>query len=405
MVMEPRSLLLRRIVILARWRRLILANTLLVAASAVVISLLLPKSYRSTASVFPPQEEAFSTGTLSSIVAASTFGQGRANLPIWATPSDIYAAILKSRSVGEEIIRRRDLMRIYKAKTIDDALITLRSNAKTKVGREGVVSISVVDKDPARAAKMANDFIEILDVRSRERRSSGAGAVRAFLETRVAVCRDSLARAEEILQRVQEETGILVPDQQARALVESAVQLELGRRVREVELGILRAQVGPEDPNRARLAREIDLFEGQLRDLDRGGRADTAAFRVPLSQFPARSAAFARALRDMKIQEALYGVLMEQYEQYRIQELRDTPALQILDSAVPAEKRFRPIRWLICSIATILAFLFSCGLALVLDHLESIRRERPMQWESLRGVGRALHPKRWFDSGSDPTFP
>ncbi len=398
-------LLLRRLVTLARWRRLILANTAIVSVAAVVVSLLLPKWYRSTASVFPPQEESFSLGTLSSLVAATTFGMGKTNLPLWATPSDVYAAILKSRSVREEIIRRHDLLREYKVETVDEALAVLKSRAKVRVGGEGIVSITVIDKNPEKAARLANDFIDLLDVRSRERRRSGAGAVRAFLETRVAACRDSLGRAERSLQRIQEETGILAPEEQARSLVESAVQIELGRKMREVELGILRAQVGPEDPTRSRLAREIALLETQLRDLESGGRADTAAFRIPLSQFPGRSVAYARALRDVKIQEGLYEILNEQYEQYRITELRDTPALQVLDAAVPAQKRFRPIRWLICTIAAVLALALSCGAALVLDAVARLRRDRPDQWRSLAAAGSHLHPKRWFSSGDDLPSP
>ena len=326
-------------------------------------------------------------------------------MPIWATPSDVYAAILKSRSVREEIIRKYDLVKEYKVENIDEALIVMKSRAKVRVGGEGIVSVTMIDKDAERAAKIANDFITLLDERARDRRRTGAAAVRVFLETRVADCRDSLGNAERAFQRVQETTGILVPEDQARALVESAVQIELGRRMREVELGILRAQVGPADPDRARLTREIGLLETQLGQIEMGGRSDSTAFRVPLAQFPARSAAYARALRDVKIQEALYELLTEQYEQYRILELRDTPTLQVLDTAVPAEKRYRPIRWLICVIATAVAFLLASAIALALDGIERMRRLNPDDYRALGAIGRHLHPKRWFAAGDDLPSP
>lgn len=402
---DNQPIILDRLASLARWRRLIVLNTAVVAVAAVIVSLILPKWYRSTASVFPPQEETFSLGTLSSIVAATALGPGRSNLPIWATPSDVYAAILKSRSVREEIVRRYGLMEEYKVDTIDEALVTLRSRAKVRVGGEGIVSLTVVDKSAERAARMANDFIVLLDAKSKERRRTSAGAVREFLEGRVAACRDSLAMAERSLQRIQEETGIVVPEDQARALIESAVQIDLGRKMREVQLGMLRAQVGPDDPDRSRLSREIDLMESKLRDMDLGGTADTAAFRVPLSKIPARTVAYTRALREVKIQEAIYEFLTQQLEQYRVNELRDTPTLQVLDTAVPAEKRWRPIRWLICVIATFLAFVFSCLIAWSLDGLERLRRERPEAWASLVSSTRSLHPKRWFSQADDPPGP
>ncbi len=399
---EEQPILLNRLASLARWRRLIILNTAVVAIAAVIVSLLLPKWYRSTASVFPPQEETFSLGTLSSIVAATALGPGRSNLPIWATPSDVYAAILKSRSVREEIIRRYGLMELYEVDTVDEALLTLRSRAKVRVGGEGIVSITVVDKSADRAAAMANDFVALLDAKSKERRRTSAGAVREFLERRVADCRDSLEMAESQLQSIQEETGILVPEDQARALIESAVQIDLGRKMREVQLGMLRAQVGPDDPDRAKLSREIDLMESKLRDMDRGARSDTASFRVPLSKLPERTVAYTRALREVKIQEAIYEFLTQQLEQYRVNELRDTPTLQVLDAAVPAEKRWRPIRWLICTIATLLAFGASCLLAWSLDGLERMRRDRPAEWASLAASARSLHPKRWFSPADDP---
>jgi tyrosine-protein kinase Etk/Wzc len=397
--------ILRRLVSLARWRRLILANTLLVAAGAVVVSLLLPKTFRATASVFPPEEDVLSARSLTTMMAAGGLAPTRQSLPLLATPSDIYAAILKSRSVREEIIRRYDLMSAFGVRTMDEALDMLRSMAKVKVGTEGIVSVTVVDEDPEKAARIANDFVSLLDVRARERRRASAGAVRVFLDTRVAECRDSLAAAEHALQRVQEETGILAPGDQVRSLVDAAVQLDLSRRVREVELGILRAQVGPDDPDRARLAREVGLYESQLRDIDKGKSADSAAYQVPLRELPARTADYARAMRQVKLQEALFEILNEQLEQYRILELRDTPSVQSLDKAVAAQKRWRPVRWLICAIATGLAFLFSCLLAWGLDGLERMRREQPERYRVLAAAGRALTPRNWFSSGPDLPAP
>jgi hypothetical protein len=168
------------------------------------------------------------------------------------------------------------------------------------------VTLGFVDRKADRAALIANDFISILDEKVRDRRRSGAGAVRDFLSRRLAETRDSLRAAEQTLQRIQEETGILIPEEQARSLVQSAVQIELARRMREIDLRILRAQVGAEDPERARLSREIGLMEAQLRQLERGGEGDSTSFRVPLAELPARSIVFGRAMRDLKVQEALF---------------------------------------------------------------------------------------------------
>ena len=86
----------------------------------------------------------------------------------------------------------------------------------------------------------------------------------------------------------------------------------------------------------------------------------------------------------VKVQEAVYEFLMEQYEQYRIQESRDTPTVQVLDRAVPAERKAKPIRWLICVCATVGAFALSLVLAALLEAGARLRREDPARHERLR---------------------
>jgi uncharacterized protein involved in exopolysaccharide biosynthesis len=107
----------------------------------------------------------------------------------------------------------------------------------------------------------------------------------------------------------------------------------------------------------------------------------------------------------MKIQEGLYELLVEQLEQYKIMEKRDTPTIQVLDAPEPPQKRWRPIRWLICSIATMLAFVFSSGLAFVLDDIERMRRIDPERWRTFAAVAAHLHPRRWFSTQSDLPAP
>ena len=106
-----------------------------------------------------------------------------------------------------------------------------------------------------------------------------------------------------------------------------------------------------------------------------------------------------------RIQETIFELLTEQHETYRVLEERDTPVLQVLDPAVAPEKRYRPVRWMICVIATLLAFLFACVLAWVLDGIDRMRRDDPEQWRTVQGMLHALHPVRWFSSGSDPPRP
>ena len=75
----------------------------------------------------------------------------------------------------------------------------------------------------------------------------------------------------------------------------------------------------------------------------------------------------ARLMRDVKIQETLYALLIEQLERSRIQEVRDTPTVQVVERAQPPEKRSRPRRTQITLVAALLGLIFAVTLSLFID--------------------------------------
>src|SRR5690606_32419763 len=139
---------------LLRWKRFIAINTLIVAAGSVVVALILPEWYRSTASIFPPEEETFNLGSLTSLVAISTLGIGRNAPPVFASPSDVYASILSSRTVREALIEQFDLSEVYETENLDRTLEALRHKVDVEVAADGIVYVTVEDKQPSRAAEM-----------------------------------------------------------------------------------------------------------------------------------------------------------------------------------------------------------------------------------------------------------
>lgn len=388
--------LLDQCLALLRWKRLILANTIIVAAVSVVVALLLPKWYRSTASVFPPEEDLLLPAASAGLASIAAVGIGRSNLPVLASPSDIFAAVLESRGVCEEVIRRHDLVRVYKEKDMDHALKTLTRHVQVKVGGEGVVRVKVLDREPSRAAAMANTFVELLDRVNREKRHVSARQARSFLEERLAQNRRDMSAAEETLRVLQERTGALAPEEQLKAIISAASELQVQLLLRETDLAVLRAQVGSENPDLRALEREVEALRRRLREVEVRPGGNPGPLSLPLDRYPGLTVSYLRAFREVKVQEALYELLTEQYERYRIQESRDTPTVQVLDAAVPATLKAKPIRWLICLTATSLALIGSLLLASALEAAARMRREDPERFSRLRrlaaefGLARAL---------------
>ena len=88
---------------------------------------------------------------------------------------------------------------------------------------------------------------------------------------------------------------------------------------------------------------------------------------------PGLALEYGRLMREVKVQETLYSLLTSQNEQAKIAEARDTPTVQVLDPAIPAEKKSKPSIRLNMLIAGVLALFLGIFLAFFLEYLERIR--------------------------------
>jgi len=403
---------------LLRWKKLILLNTLVVAAASVVVALLLPAWFLSTTTIFPPEEEELSLRGVSPMASTAELLGARTSLPVWATMSDVYAAVLRSRTVREEVIRRLGLVEVFEAPDLDRALRTFAKRVKVTVGPEGLVRVDALDRDPRRAAEMANLCIEVLDRVNREKRHQSVRQARTFLESRLEQNRMDLAAAEESLRYLQESTGILIPEEQLKVFLGASADVHVQLVLKEVALTVLQSQFGPDHPERLNLQREVNELRQKIRRLEvgeggatprretggggasgSGGRwiEGSSGLDLPLAQYPGVSMAWLRAAREIKVQEAIFDLLTAQYENYRIQETRDTPTIQVLDPAVPATYKARPIRWLICVSATAVALLLSILLAGALNGLAGLRERSPERYQVYRNIARELGVGRMLD--------
>ncbi len=154
------------IYLIARRWKLIIVNLLVICSAAAVISLLLPKWYTGTAVLLPPKErkEEFAgfRGALAKL-PIPTFRLGEKG-----SPSDVVIGILKSRSVADSMVNKFNLIKLYEATNREEAIRTLAENTTVKKTDEGLISVSVLDRSPVRAARMANAYVHFLDKINRE---------------------------------------------------------------------------------------------------------------------------------------------------------------------------------------------------------------------------------------------
>ncbi|MCH6558376.1 MAG: hypothetical protein IH803_09195 [Nitrospirae bacterium] len=363
------------------WKRRWLIGGLCVAAvlTAMVVSLQMPKIYESTATLLP-QFDSKQGGGLGALLAASgaqSFGISLPGMP--ATPTDIFVAMLKSRTMADDVIKQFNLFELYEAKTMQGARKALEGQTKIKVSKEKVIKITVESEDPQLAADIANFYVTKLDRLNRTLNVSKASQNRAFIEQRLDETRVNLVKAEETLKEFQVKNKTVAVEAQSQAMFTAAAQVQAQISANEVELQVMRSYLSPDNPELARVRSSIEELKKQLRLLEfgkngkgmlPGDRLHPAMITVPLLALD-----YGRLMRELKVQETLYGMLTSQYEQAKIAEARDTPTVQVLDPAIPAEMKSKPRIRLNMMIAGVLALFLSIFLAFFLEYLDRIRAQ------------------------------
>ncbi len=358
-------------IVLAKRKSFILKFVGIAAALTTITVFLLPKTYTANSKIMPPQQNQ----SMGAAAALSQLGQLG---PLAAlagkdlglrNPSDVYIALLRSRTVQDALINRFSLMDVYGTKWRIDAQHRLEDRTEISAGKGGVIAISVEDRDRHRAADLANGYVEELEKLTKTLAVTEAGKRRLFFEHEVKMASDDLADAEMALKQTQEKTGLILLDAQSRAMIDSLISLRARVAAQEIQVQAMRSFATPENPDLVRAEQELAAMRDQLNRLERGqGKRSIAD--VPLENVPTAGLEYIRKLREVKYREALFELLAKQYEAAKIDEARDAFIIQQLDKAVPPEKQSWPKRSIFVLVATFLALLVAIAMASLMEAVE-----------------------------------
>jgi tyrosine-protein kinase Etk/Wzc len=361
------------LILLAKRKSFILKFVGIAVILSVITVLLLPNTYTAKTKIMPPQQNQ-SMGAIAALSQlgplAALAGQGMG----LRSPSDLYVALLRSDTVAYGLIDRFSLMSVYGKKLRIDARRRLEDQSDITAGKEGVISVSVDDRSPQRAADLANSYVEELEKLTKTLNMTEAGKRRLFFEREVKIENDDLANAEVALKQTQEKTGLILLDSQSRAMIESVTSLRAGIAAQEVKVQAMRSFATPENPDLVLAEEELVTMRAQLDRLERG-RGKRSIADVPIENVPTAGLEYVRKLRDVKYHEALFTLLAKQYEAAKIDEARDTLFVQQMDKARPPERKSGPLRSLIVLAVTILALLVAIMVAYYMEAMERAKED------------------------------
>ncbi|MFW6221387.1 MAG: GumC family protein [Fibrobacterota bacterium] len=313
------------------------------------------KEYEATAVIIPKGSN--SLAGISSVVKniSSVLPVGLGSID-QETEMDLYNTIIYSRTSIEEIIDRFGLQEVYKIKERHEAIKLTREIIKTKITIDNAYEISVRAKTPQLASDMTNFIVKHLNDKIVDLNVSKAKADREFLEKRYVDINENLEKSENVLKRYQEKTGVFEASNQVRSTIDAFSKLESELAAKQVEYRVLKRIHGANTPivDRARVS--VNEFKNRV-DALKNGKENSSSL-LSIDSIPQKALSYYRLFRNVKINETMLEFVLPMYEQAKFEEQKMTPILQVIDYAVPPERKAYPPRTLFSGVVAIISVLF-----------------------------------------------
>jgi len=361
------------------WRTLFF-GPLACGLAALGIAFIWPPTYTAKSVILPPQQQqSAAAAALQSLGALAGIASSAAGI---RNPADQYVALLQCDTICDRIIQRFDLKALYVVQYDDDARKTLKKKVRIRAGlKDGLISIEVDDRDPRRAADMANAFVEELRRLLNILAVTEAQQRRRFFEERLEEARDNLVAAEKALQASGINEGAIRAEPKAAA--ESYAALRAQVTAAEVRLQAMRAYLTEDAPLYQQALAQLVALRDQL------ARTEAANSKSANGDYISR-------YRNFKYHETLFELLARQYELARIDESREGLLVQVVDTAKPPQRRSKPQRVLVAVLATLIS-----GVILILGvFLHQGWRNAEQKPESAKKIAQIRQLLRWRRAGS-----
>jgi uncharacterized protein involved in exopolysaccharide biosynthesis len=355
-------------------RRFLFRISIYGLALFTLIAFLIPKRYESSAVLMPPDDQSSSgmilAATLASKVTGSLGGVAGDMLGLKSS-GDLFIGILRSRTVQDGLINKFDLRKEYGTSQWAKTRKILTTRTMISADRKsGIITITVTDNDPRRAAAMAGEYVAELNTVVSQLSTSSAHRERVFLEERLAQVQQDLESAEKDFSQFASKSGAIDIKEQGRAMVESAAALEGQLIAAQSELQGLK-QIYSDNNFRVRSLRaRISELQSQLQKLS--GKTEVATAETDsdngdlypsIRKLPLLGVPYADLYRRTRVQEAVFGSLTQEYELAKVAEAKEIPSVKVLDPPDVPERKSFPPRLVIIVLGLI--FGFACAVVWV----------------------------------------
>lgn len=342
---------------LAERKITVILATLIGALIAMGVVFLIHPVFTSKVVIMPPQQGQSSAalvtslGSLASLTGLSTGGL--------KDPNDLYLALLQSNKVIDGVIEHLNLKDVYHVRKQSEARQKLVASSKFVSEKGGMISITVTDGDPKRAALIANTYVDELHAINSRFVVGEADIRRQFFTQQLSLEKDRLTDAEIALRQLEEKTGAVSPAGQTGIAISQMAQLQSQIISREAQMDALRSSSTDQNPEMIRLNSEVEGLRTQLQRMQSEEKTRAPGNLLLNSRvLAADQIEFLRKQREVQYHTLIFDLIARQFEAARLDEAKAAPVIQVLDPAEAPDRKSGPFRALWVLIGAILGFVY-----------------------------------------------
>jgi len=172
---------------------------------------------------------------------------------------------------------------------------------------------------------------------------------------------------------LQERTGVVDIEVQSQATISTYTDLEKTLLQFQVEEKGLSSQVSNNNPQLKLLQNQINFIQTEQKKLVAQDTISDQNILVAFKNIPELGLKYLRAKRELEIQQRIQEFILPQFEKAKLEEMQNTPTVQVVDKARVPIKDATP-RALYVLVAGFLGIVFTLVYILVKDNLDSYYR-------------------------------
>jgi capsule polysaccharide export protein KpsE/RkpR len=277
-----------------------------------------------------------------------------------------YTNFLKSRTILDGIDSLYHLQEDYNIKYRKFFYKALRNNIQIIDNEDNTITLNFLYKEDAeKAANIANSFYDLLYAFTVKLNTEKYRKLHEFLERSYNLTMKRIAIAEDKLTNYQVKNHIYDVETQAEGLIKAIAELQMEKIKTEVELNYFKNNLSKTDPNLRSLKTKITVLDQKISNLENG---KSNGVQISLKKIPQKAAGFLRLYRDVEILNKVLEFLVPQLEQARLQEVKKSADIQILERAVPDDYKTKPKRIAIIFTISFIYFIISILVMILYDY-------------------------------------